>query len=390
MKSLQLFRIAELSQLLKNKSLPLSWGLLFALQASAQEKAFDEAEYRLSPLFGGPMNTIAGMTEWARDINHVYGVTTIVAVLVFLAVSIPLIITLYKFRVKEEDLTNLRPPKQIHGNALLEITWTIIPFILLLFIAVPTWQVIFKQPDEPPPGAMVVKVIGHQWWWEFQYPELGITTANELHLPAETPVFFVISSADVIHSFWIPQFGGKVDALPGTNVDNHLYYVTPALRNSDAVGGEVYQGQCVELCGLSHALMRFEAIVHKQDEFDRWAKTFNTAPVVASEPEKRGEMLFAQCQVCHTISGTASEDLEKQMLSMSPPVAKQGPNLTDFGNRRTLGAGTRKNTEENFIRWVKDPQSIKPGATMTPFDTLSDDELRSIAAYLRFSTAKKF
>ena len=136
--------------------------------------------------------------------------------------------------------------------------------------------------------------------------------------------------------------------------------------------------------------MRFEAILHTREEFDSWVKGFNDAPVVASETEKRGEVLFAQCQVCHTISRTPSEDMEKQMLSMQPPLAKQGPNLTDFGNRRLLGAGTRKNTEDNFISWVKNPQAIKPGSTMTAFDTLPEEDLRALAAYLRFSTAKKF
>lgn len=366
--------------------------LMFSLQAMGNEKPFDDIDYTLNPgLSEAPMSTIAGLTEWARDINYVYGITTIVVTLVFFAVSIPLIIAIAKFRVKEEDLKDLKPPKQVHGNAVLEFAWTIIPVILLLFIAVPTWESIFKQPQSAPPGALRIKVIGHQWWWEFQYPEQGITTANELHLPENTPVYFDLVSADVIHSFWIPQFGGKVDVLPGgEEVVNHMFFTTPPMKDPSKIGGEYYQGQCVELCGLSHALMRFEAVLHTKEEFNSWAEGFNKAPVVASEIEKKGEMLFAQCQVCHTISGTPSEDLEKQMLSMDPPVAKQGPNLTDFGNRRTLGAGTRKNTEENFIRWVKNPQSIKPGSTMTAFDSMPDEDLQAIAAYLRYSTAKKF
>ena len=365
-------------------------GLLAAASAFGGTKPFDDADYTISATLSSPMNTIAGLTEWAKSINHVYGITSIILVLVFFAVSLPLIYAIYKFRVgDDEDLINKKPPKQVHGNVLLEFAWTIIPVVLLLFIAIPTWEGIFDRPTSPPEGALKVKVIGHQWWWEFQYPDLGITTANEVHLPEDTPIFFELTSADVIHSFWIPQFGGKKDVLPGDDAINNMFFTTPKLANPEKRGGEYYQGQCVELCGLSHALMRFEAVLHSKDEFDSWAKVHNQAPVIASDLEKKGELLFAQCQVCHTISGTPSEELEKQMLAMDPPAPKQGPNLTSFGDRRTLGAGTRKNTYENFAQWVRDPQSIKPGATMTAFN-MSEDDMQAIAAYLRFSTAKNY
>lgn len=365
-------------------------GLSVCASAYAGEKPFDDIGYKLSTSFDVPMNSIAGLTQWARDINHVYALTTGILVFVFLAVSIPLIIAITKFRVKEEDLAGLKPPKQVHGNAILEFSWTIIPAILLLFIAVPTWEAIFSQPEKAPENALRVKVIGHQWWWEFQYPELGITTASELHLPANTPVFFEISSADVIHSFWIPQFGGKIDALPGKEAENHLFITTPALKQPGKKGGEYYQGQCLELCGLSHALMRFEAVVHAPDEFQRWATTHNEAPAVESELAKKGEQLFAQCQVCHTIAGTPSAEMEKQLLAMDPPAPKQGPNLSNFGNRRTLAAGTRLNTEQNFAAWVRNPQAVKPGATMLAFGQLTDAEVAALAAYLRHATAKTY
>ena len=363
---------------------------LFARVSHAAERPFDEGGYPLSFSFKSPMDTLAGLTDWASSINHVYLITTIITVLVFFAVSIPLIYAIVKFRVKEEDLENLKPPKQVHGNVMLEFAWTIIPVILLFFIAIPTWEGIFDRPDKAPDNAFVVEVVGHQWWWEFKYPDLGITTANELHLPENTPIFFKLTSADVIHSFWIPKFGGKVDVLPGKDAVNTMFFTTPPLENPQNEGGEYYQGQCVELCGLSHALMRFEAVLHSQDGFDRWAKSFHQAPVVASELESKGEMLFAQCQVCHTISGTPSEEMEKQMLAMDPPSPKQGPNLTNFGNRRTIGAGTRKNTYENFASWLKDPQAMKPGATMTAFSHFSDQDMAAIAAYLRYSTAKTY
>jgi len=365
--------------------------LLFASSLFAEDGTgpFDELAYSLSLSFKTPMDTLAGVTEWARDINYVYAITTVVVTIVFFAVSIPLIITIRRFRMSDEAIKDLPPPKQVHGNPALEFAWTIIPVILLLFIAVPTWQAIFKQPEKAPPGAMLVKVIGHQWWWEFQYPELGITTANELHLPADTPVFFQLTSADVIHSFWVPQFGGKIDVLPGKGAENHLFVTTPSLRKPGAPQPDYYQGQCVELCGLSHALMRFQAVIHSKEGFQRWAHVHNEPPIVESELAKRGEAVFAQCQSCHTIAGTPSEDLERQMLSSQAPLAKIGPNLSSFGSRRTLAAGTRSNTEENLMKWIKNPQAIKPGALMTPMP-LSDADLKAVAAYLRYSTAKTF
>ncbi|MDD9951030.1 MAG: cytochrome c oxidase subunit II [Zetaproteobacteria bacterium] len=357
-------------------------------EGSKQAKAFDEVEYQLRATLESPMNTIAGLTEWARGINHVYGITTLVVTLVFLAVSIPLIMAIVKFRVPEgTDLKQLKPPKQVHGNVQLEFVWAVIPVILLLFIAVPTWEAIFEQPEEAPEDALVVKVIGHQWWWEFQYPKYGITTANELHLPAETPVFFELTSADVIHSFWIPKMGGKKDCLPGKDAMNSMFFVTPAASEIKTLGGEYFQGQCAELCGSSHALMRFDTVLHTREEFGRWTQVHNQPPQVTSALQEKGQELFAQCAVCHTLAGTPSEEQEKSMLALGTP--KQGPNLSNLGSRKMLGAGTRWNNQRNFIEWVKNPQSIKPGATMTAFGHLSEEELLALSAYLMQSTVKK-
>ncbi len=353
--------------------------------------SFDEHPYELSASFKTPMDTLAGLTDWGQGINYVYAITTIIVGIVFLAVSIPLIYAIRRFRVSDEEFATLPLPKQVHGNVILEFTWTIIPVILLLFIAVPTWQIIFRQPEKHqiPPGSMRIEVIGHQWWWEFRYPSLGITTANELHLPEKTPVYFELSSVDVIHSFWIPQFGGKLDVMPGKGAENYLFLTTPSLQHPEQNGGEYYQGQCAELCGLSHALMRFEAVVHEKAEFERWAAVFHNPPVVQTALEKKGELVFMQCMSCHTISKTPSEDIEKQMLAMDPPVHKAGPNLTDFGSRRMLAAGTRTNTAQNFHDWVDNPPSIKPGSRMVPLG-LSKADIEAVAAYLRYSTAKTY
>jgi len=349
-----------------------------------QLPAFDEGKYKFFDVnWDAPMNTIAGLTEWSRDINSVYGITTVLETFVFFAVAIPLIITLIKFKQKPGD--NI-PPKQFHGNATLEVLWTVIPVVLLLFIAVPTWRVLFKHAHKVE-GAMEVEVIGHQWWWEFRYPQNGkIVTANELHLPENTPVHFTVWSADVIHSFWVPKFGGKIDAIPVTMKDgvptrtNILNIVTPPLADPNKKGGEMYQGQCVELCGASHALMRFNVVVHSKAEFESWAKSANTPPVVETTLAKDGEQVFARCQACHTIAGTPSEQI---------PGDKIGPNLTNFGNRKYLAAGTRLNTSENLAIWLRDPAALKPGSLM-PNLGLTEQEIAQVSSYLRLSTTKQY
>lgn len=356
----------------------LSLATASTLALPALAGPFDDEGYTTRVDFDTPMSTIAGLTDWAKDINYVYGITTWISVLIFFAVAIPVVIAIYKFRVKpgEED-DDILPP-QTHGNAILEFTWTIIPCILLVIIAVPTWKSIFKQAAEPKPEALLVEVIGHQWWWEFRYPSLNLVTANELHLPENRQIFFQIKSADVIHSFWIPQFGGKVDALPG-KAWNRMLYTTPTLAESDRVGGKYYQGQCVELCGLSHALMRFSAVLHTQEEFDSWAKTHDQAPKVETAQQQRGEQVFAQCVACHTISGTPSADIQ---------MDKIGPDLSNFGSRAHLGAGTRRNTPENLALWLDNPPALKPGSLM-PDLGLSPEDIAAVSAYLRQSTAKR-
>lgn len=351
-----------------------------------QQPAFDEGKYKFFDVnWDAPMNTVSGITEWSRDINGVYALTTIITVLVFFAVAIPLVISLIKFKNKEGDDS---PPKQFHGNATLEILWTVIPVILLIFIAVPTWRILFKHAHTVE-GSMEVEAIGHQWWWEFRYPgkDGTIITASELHLPENTPVHFKVWSADVIHAFWIPKFGGKIDAMPPAfNEDgspkryNVLNIVTPPIVDAAKKGGDMYQGQCVELCGSSHALMRFNVVVHTKDEFDSWAKTAYTPPSVETTLAQAGEQVFARCQACHAIAGTPSEQI---------PGPKIGPNLTNFGSRKYLAAGTRLNTAENLAAWLRDPSSIKPNALM-PNLGLTEQEIAEVSSYLRLSTAKTY
>lgn len=355
------------------------WLGLATWLASAQawaQKSFDEAPYKIDGGFDNPMSTIAGITEWSRDINYVYLITTVIVTGIFFAVAIPLIYTLYRFRAKEGDDT---PPKQLHGNAVLEFLWTVIPVILLIFIAVPTWQVIFKHDGRPVrEDALKVHVIGHQWWWEFQYPDYNIKTAYELHLPENTPIELTVTSADVSHSFWIPKFGGKTSAING-NI-NRLAFTTPGVNTPVVPGGDYYQGQCAELCGSSHALMRHVGVVHTKEEFERWAKSHNEPPKVETASQRAGEEAFAVCVACHVIEGTASASI---------PGEKIGPNLSNFGSRKHLAAGTRLNTEENLALWLRNPMELKPGSLM-PNLQLSEEQIRALTAYLRQSTYKTY
>lgn len=355
------------------------WNILFSASIALAEYFDPGHPLKFSPsMKDSPMYTLTGITDWGRDILRVYGITTVITGIVFLCVAIPTVYILIRFRARGDE-TEL--PPQTHGNHVLEIIWTVIPVILLVLIIIPTWQSIFRQDRavkdiSQNQDVLNIQVIGYQWWWKFVYTDYDVTTANELILPENTAVKFSITSSDVIHSFYIPRFGGKIDAIPGKV--NYLVYRTPMLTENAPIGGDYYQGQCMELCGLSHALMRFAAIVRTREAFDQFIQSHNSAPVTQTVREQRGEQVFNQCIACHTIWGTPSADI---------PVNKTGPDLTNFGNRLTLGAGTRKNNMENLKAWIKNPAKYKPGSLM-PALALTDKQIEDVAAYIQFSTAK--
>jgi cytochrome c oxidase subunit II len=214
-------------------------------------------------------------------------------------------------------------------------------------------------PDEDP--ALRVHVHGEQFWWRVVYERGGerVTSANEIHLPAGEPVEFVLTSADVIHSFWMPTIGGKMDMIPGRT--NRLV-LTPTEPG-------VYRGQCAEFCGESHALMAFAVEVHTPEAFDQWLAAA-TAPAEADAVEAGRELFLASgCGACHVVRGLVE-------------LGSVGPDLTHFGSRRTLGAGIAPNTPETVARWITDPEAMKPGVEMPAFGMLPDDEIAAIAAFL--------
>ncbi len=303
----------------------------------------------------GPRSSLSPRSDLARDILEVYGIITWATILIAVVVSVVLAWVLLRFRARPEAPI----PRQTRGHTLLEIGWTIAPALVLLVIAVPTIQVIFRTQGAAPPGALDVVVRGWQWWWEFRYPSLDVVTANELHLPAGRPVLLRLEGPDVIHSFWVPQLGGKRDVIPGRV---NLIALTPE------ASGE-YLGQCAEFCGTSHALMGLRVIVQTPEDFARWVTAQKTNPAEPTGAAADGKAIYTRsaCVGCHTIRGVSAGTL--------------GPDLTHFGSRQTLAAGLRPNTPETLAAWLRDPPAFKPGVKM-PNLGLSEAEARALAAYL--------
>lgn len=304
----------------------------------------------------GPQSTLVGRSDFAREILHVYGIITWISLGIAAVVVVVLAWVLVRFR----ERAGAGVPPQVRGHALLEISWTVAPAVVLLIIAIPTIEVVFRTQGAPPRGALEVVVRGRQWWWEFYYPEYQLTTANELHLPAGRPAVLTLEGPDVIHSFWVPKLGGKRDVVPGRV--NRLTF-TP-----DAPGD--YLGQCAEFCGTAHANMGLRVIVDAADAFERWVAN-ERAPAIppADGPAADGARVYAAsaCVGCHTVRGVSAGVL--------------GPDLTHFGGRTTLAAGMLPNTAENLAAWIRDPQRVKPGAKM-PALGLTEAQARAVAAYL--------
>jgi cytochrome c oxidase subunit 2 len=302
----------------------------------------------------GPRSTLVPRSDFARAIADVYREITVVAILIALLVAVLLAWVLVRYRARP----GAPEPRQVRGHTLLEIGWTVAPALVLLVIAIPTIHVTFRTQAPVSPGALEVVVRGWQWWWEFRYPTLDVVTANELHLPAGRPVVLRLEGHDVIHSFWVPQLGGKRDVIPGRRYQLSL--------TADA--GE-YLGQCAELCGVSHALMGLRVIVQAPDAFERWVAAQKAPPAEPSGAAADGKAIYARsaCVGCHTIRGVSAGTL--------------GPDLTHFGSRQTLAAGVRANTLENVAAWVRDPQALKPAVKM-PNLGLSEADAGAVATYL--------
>lgn len=315
----------------------------------------------------GPQTTLYPLSDFGQSLDEVFRQILWWEIGIFVVVEGALIYAVLKFRRTKP----IGEPRQLHGHTGIEVAWTLAPALILIFIGVPTVYTIFRTQAPPPANALRIDVIGHQWWWEFRYPELGIVTANELHLPQGRPVHLAITSTDVLHAFWIPRLGGKRDAIP--NRVNHIWFT------ADSTG--YMPGQCAEFCGVSHANMRTWAQVDSPAEFDAWvASQLDTTRGVAAADSAAapvdslvafGAELFRTpqklCTTCHTVRGVS--------------VGIVGPNLNKVGTRKSIASGIMPNTPEHLAKWIQNPQAHKPGALM-PNIGINEREARALAAYL--------
>jgi len=327
--------------------------------------------------------TFHPVSEYGASQNRTFVNTFVWTMGILALVSVLLLYVIVRFRERPGQPR----PKQIHGNTMLEITWTFVPAVIVMFIAVPAIGGVFEAQRRAADDALEVEVIGHQWWWEFRYPVEGVVTANQLVLPVGREVHLRIRSADVVHSFWVPRIGGKRDAMPQPRTadgerprPNHMIFTV------DEVGQ--YRGQCAEFCGEAHAIMATHALAVSPEEFEAWIPTMKDAPApqAATVPaaretvEEQGMRIFLSkaCIACHTVANTTAK-------------GQVGPSLTRFGARPTVGAGAAASTAANVEQWIRDPQSMKAGVLMPgsqaaaggfPPTGLTDDEVRAVAAWL--------
>ena len=309
------------------------------------------------------------------------------ALIVMIVVGGGLLYTVFRFRRKPGQ----GMPEQTHGNMRLEVAWTIAPAIVLAVVAVPTVAAQFYVSNTPSGDKLEINITAHQWWWEIDYPDSGVKTSNEFHVPEDTVVEVNLTSSDVLHSFWIPKLAGKLDIIPGKNL-------TMWFQGDDP--GE-YFGQCAEFCGESHAWMRFRVIVDTQEEYDAWTQAQLADAATPGEDyddilPKAGLNVFrtSGCILCHTISGVVElpdRDVPNRAYETREGVRiSKGPNLTHIASRSTMAAGIRDLNAENLREWLEDPSQIKPGNLMArdapvyydPDQALTDTEITELVAYL--------
>lgn len=318
-----------------------------------------------------PLSAVDPRGPFAQEIDDLFWPVFWIATAIFVIVEGGILFAIFAFR----DRRGRKEPKQIHGNTKLEVTWTLIPALILAGIAVPTVRSVFNL-TECGEGAMPVKVIGHQWWFEYQYEQYGIESANVMVIPAGEEVCAEMTSDDVLHNYWIPQLNGKRYLVPGQETVLRLQADEP---------GE-YWGHCAEFCGLSHSLMRARVVALPRAEFDAWVagQQQTATPPAEGTLEAEGLALFAAkaCTQCHTVDYGPDSPSTNIVAS----DAFNGPNLTHFAGRSTFAGAVLPEEGETYDealkRWLANPPLVKPGSYM-PNLGLTEQEIDALIAWLK-------
>jgi cytochrome c oxidase subunit 2 len=354
-------RIFEPTRGLSFLRLPVS--ILAALILSPVSGIFLGASRLQAQSPGSSTTTFAPASTPAHEIFGLSLFVLLITGAIFFSVGGLLTYVLIRFR--DRGAEGQHEPAQVYGSVQVELAWTVIPVLIVVVLFLTTARIIFAIQDAPKPAtALDVTVIGHQFWWEFRYPGLHVVTANELHIPVSTPLkpeptYLRLLSADVDHSFWVPQLNGKTDLIP--NHPNEMWI--------DPTKPGLYLGQCAQFCGVEHAKMLLRVYVDTPDAFAAWIAN-QQRPAVDKDSAAAGRHVFLTeaCVNCHTISGTAAK-------------GTVGPDLTHFMSRATLASGAADNTPANLRAWIENPNTLKPGALM-PAMQLSDQQVDQLVAYL--------
>lgn len=314
-----------------------------------------------SHLYANP-STLAPKGPLADSIANLFWGMLIIGGLILAAVALMIFLGLYKARNSIKPL----PLTFTQSRNLVLISGVVIPFLILTVFVLSSAAVNRELVAPMPDDAMTVKVTGHQWWWEIDYIDkdghILVKTANEIRIPVDTPVKFVLEASDVIHSFWIPQLNGKTDMIPGkTNI---------TWVKASEIGR--FRGQCTEFCGKQHAKMAFYVDAMAENDFSTWlekqAKS-SREPITEAEQHGREVFLKSSCIMCHTIRGTTA-------------MASVAPDLTHLGSRSSLAAGSVENNPSTLASWILNPQHIKPGSHM-PASIIAGEDLGDLIQYLQ-------
>ena len=330
----------------------------------------------LSACADNQTNFLLPQSNAANAESNLFWFILIVATIVFIGVTSVLLYSVFRFRARPDS----PEPRQIAGNTKIEIAWTVTPSIILFIVLAVTISTMFAVAS--PPGNqtdMTVNVIGHQWWWEFQYPGTNIVTADEMHIPVGARVHVNLASDNVIHSFWVPELVGKTDVIPGHNNSLWIQARTPG----------TYRGECTEFCGAQHAHMDFTVVVQSQADYNTWltAQQAPGATPLTGSPEAAGYKVFTSsgCLSCHAVNCAAGVT----QCPTNVGTVHIGPNLTHFGSRQLIAGGVLSNTPSNLTQWILHAQDVKYGADMPSFDgtspgysALTQTDVDNLVAYL--------